>query len=115
MGPRARRGGGGGVEEDGAAMASRKPAQKTRSRKPAKKPAARPSLPELRLPHLDEQQLDLVGLGLVALAAFFAPVFYLGWNGGEVGEALASAFVFFLGGVANLVPIALFGIGALIV
>jgi membrane protein implicated in regulation of membrane protease activity len=60
------------------------------------------------MPHLDEQQLDLVGLGLVALAAFFAPVFYLGWDGGKVGEALASGFVFLLGGVAYLVPIALF-------
>ncbi len=48
-------------------MASRKPAPKTRSRKPAK--PARPALPQLRMPHLDEQQLDLVGLGLVALAA----------------------------------------------
>jgi S-DNA-T family DNA segregation ATPase FtsK/SpoIIIE len=94
-------------------MASRKPAPKTRSRKPAK--PARPALPELRLPHLDDQQLDLLGLGLVALAAFFAPVFYLGWDGGKVGEAFATGFVFLLGGVAYLVPIALFGTGALVV
>src|SRR5918999_1011766 len=95
-------------------MASRKPPPKKRRKaaKPARRP---PSLPALRMPQLDQHQLDLIGLGLVALAAFFAPVFYLGWEGGEVGEALRVGFVFLLGGAAFLVPITLFGTGALIV
>src|SRR3954470_13092744 len=97
-------------------MATRKSPPKkkpTTRRKPARKPARQPV--QLRMPHLDDHQLDLVGLGLVALAAFFAPVFYLDWDGGKVGEALADAFVFRLAGVASLVPIAFFSAGALIV
>src|SRR4051812_23596407 len=98
-------------------MAARKTTKKAppkSRRKPPAKPVRR-ELPSFKVPQLDQHQLDLVGLGLVALAAFFAPVFYLGWDGGEVGEALASGFVFLLGGVAYLMPIALFGAGALIV
>ncbi len=94
-------------------MAKRKPPPK-KTRKPAKKPARR-SAPEFRLPKLEPHHVDLIGLGLVGMAAFFAPVFYFGWDGGKVGEALASAFVYLLGGVAYLVPIAFFTSGALIV
>ena len=52
-------------------MATRKspPKKKTASRKPARKPAR----PELRMPQLDDHQLDILGLGLVGLAAFFDP------------------------------------------
>src|SRR3954470_5046488 len=97
-------------------MATRKSPPKkkpTSRRKPARKPARQPV--QLRMPHLDDHQLDIVGLGLVALAAFFAPVFYLDWDGGKVGEALATGFRFMLGGVAYLVPIAFFTTGAIIV
>jgi S-DNA-T family DNA segregation ATPase FtsK/SpoIIIE len=93
-------------------MAKRKPPPRSRRRKPAGRAGFDLRLPQLEL---DDSQLDLVGLGLVALAAFVAPVFYLGWDGGKVGEALASAFIFFLGGVAYLVPIAFFSTGTLIV
>ena len=57
---------------------------------------------------LDQNQKDVLGLGLVAAAVFFAFVFYLGWDGGEVGEAFADGFVWLFGGVGYLVPIALF-------
>src|SRR4051812_7754288 len=94
-------------------MAKRKtPPKKTR--KPAKKTVRR-SAPELKLPTLEPHHVDLIGLGLVGLAAFFAPVFYLGWDGGKVGEALAIAFVYLLGGVAYLVPLTFFTSGTLIV
>src|SRR4051812_29203685 len=96
-------------------MAKRKSPPKKTRKPPAKKKPARRSAPELKLPTLESHHIDLIGLGLVGLAAFFAPVFYLGWDGGKVGEALASGFVYLLGGVAYLVPIALFGTGALIV
>jgi DNA segregation ATPase FtsK/SpoIIIE, S-DNA-T family len=92
-------------------MATRKSPPKKRKPPAKRKPAPR----ELRMPHLDDHQLDIVGLGLVALAAFFAPVFYLGWDGGKVGEALAEAFRFLFGGVSYLVPIAFFATGTLIV
>src|SRR3954451_22260032 len=98
-------------------MAARKPTKKAppkSRRKPGRQPV-RPALPAFRRAPLDQNQLDLVGLGLVALAAFFAPVFYLGWDGGKVGEALASAFVYLLGGVAFLTPLAFFTSATLIV
>jgi S-DNA-T family DNA segregation ATPase FtsK/SpoIIIE len=89
-----------------------------KSRRPFRKPRARArrsSFAWPRLPELEQRDLDLIGLGLVALAAFLAFVFYLGWDGGEVGEALADGFVFLFGGVAYLLPIALFGAGAILV
>ena len=54
------------------------------------------------LPRLEQHQLDLIGLGLVALAAFFAFVFYFGWDGGKVGDGVAEAFRWLFGGVAYL-------------
>ena len=84
-------------------MASRRPSRK----KPRGRPAARRSRGRA-MPQLEQRHLDLIGLGLVALAAFFAFVFYLGWDGGKVGEALADGFVFLFGGVGYLAPIALF-------
>jgi S-DNA-T family DNA segregation ATPase FtsK/SpoIIIE len=71
--------------------------------------------PLLELPKLEQRHWDLVGLALVAFAAFFACVFYLSWAGGEVGEALADGILFCLGGVGYLVPVGLFATGALLV
>jgi S-DNA-T family DNA segregation ATPase FtsK/SpoIIIE len=72
-------------------------------------------LPHVDLPTLEQRHWDLIGLALVAFAAFFACVFYLGWAGGEVGEALADAMLFTFGGVAYGAPVLLFAAGALIV
>jgi len=93
-------------------MASRR---SSRSRKRPARRAARSSFAWPEMPVLEQRHFDLIGLGLVALAAFFAFVFYLGWDGGKVGEAMAQGFVFLLGGVAYLVPVALFGAGAVLV
>src|SRR5919198_4804442 len=76
---------------------------------------ARRLLPSVRLPVLEQHHLDVIGLGLVALAVFFATVFYFGWAGGEVGEALADGILFLFGGAGYLAPIALFLIGAVLV
>jgi S-DNA-T family DNA segregation ATPase FtsK/SpoIIIE len=92
-------------------MASRRP---SRSKKRASR-ARRSSFEWPQIPVLEQRHFDLIGLGLVALAAFFASVFYLGWNGGEVGEAMADGFVFLFGGVGYLAPVALFGAGAVLV
>jgi DNA segregation ATPase FtsK/SpoIIIE, S-DNA-T family len=67
------------------------------------------------MPQLEQHQLDLIGLGLVALAAFFTFVFYLGWDGGKLGGYMADGLVYLFGGVAYLAPIALFGTGAVLV
>jgi S-DNA-T family DNA segregation ATPase FtsK/SpoIIIE len=92
-------------------------ATRSKRRKPVRgrgsPPWAQHGLP--RLPELEQHHHDLIGLGLVALAAYFAFVFYLGWEGGEVGDVLSDAFVFLFGGVGYLAPIALFGAGALLV
>jgi S-DNA-T family DNA segregation ATPase FtsK/SpoIIIE len=74
---------------------------------------ARPQLPAL--PVLEQRHWDLIGLGLVGFAAFFATVFYLGWDGGRVGEAMADGILLLFGGVGYLTPIALFAAGALMV
>ena len=90
----------------------KKPQTRARRAAPRRQSPSLPKLPSLRL---EQHQLDLLGLGLVALAAFLAFVFYLGWDGGKVGEVLADGFVFLFGGVGYLVPIALFGTGAVLV
>jgi DNA segregation ATPase FtsK/SpoIIIE, S-DNA-T family len=67
------------------------------------------------LPELEQRHWDLVGLGLVAFAAFFACVFYLGWDGGRVGEAMADGLLFLFGGIGYTAPIVLFAVGAFLV
>src|SRR4051812_7731423 len=92
----------------------RKPPPKRRKKRSARsRPRVELRLP--RLPELEQRHLDLIGLGLVALAAFFAFVFYLGWDGGKVGGALADGFRFLLGGVAYLVPLVLLATGTVLV
>jgi DNA segregation ATPase FtsK/SpoIIIE, S-DNA-T family len=80
-----------------------------------RRPARRAWWPDLNLPVLEQRHWDLIGLGLVAFAAFFACVFYLDWDGGEVGEALATAMQFMFGAVAYGAPVLMFATGALIV
>jgi DNA segregation ATPase FtsK/SpoIIIE, S-DNA-T family len=85
------------------------------SRRRKRRPARRAWPPDLQLPVLEQRHWDLIGLGLVAFAAFFACVFYLDWAGGEVGEALAGAILFMFGGVGYASPVVMFAAGALIV
>jgi S-DNA-T family DNA segregation ATPase FtsK/SpoIIIE len=88
-------------------------ARRTRRRRRGRRVRRLPR--SLRLPVLEQSQLDVIGLGLVALAAFFATVFYLGWDGGQVGEIVADGILFVFGGTGHLAPIALFAIGAVLV
>jgi DNA segregation ATPase FtsK/SpoIIIE, S-DNA-T family len=71
--------------------------------------------PPVKLPELEQRHRDLIGLGLVAFAAFFACVFYLGWAGGRVGEAMADGLLFLFGGIGYTAPIVLFAVGAFLV
>jgi DNA segregation ATPase FtsK/SpoIIIE, S-DNA-T family len=71
--------------------------------------------PTLQLPELEQRHRDLIGLGLVAFAAFFACVFYLGWAGGRVGEVMADGLLFLFGGLGYTAPVVLFAVGALLV
>ncbi len=64
---------------------------------------------------LEQHHLELIGLGLVAAGIFLSFVFYFGWDGGKVGEALADGGVFVFGRVAYLTPVAMLGAGVLMV
>src|ERR687896_981514 len=95
-----------------ASSPSKLPGMATRRRKRRR---SRGIMPTLALPQLEQRHWDVVGLALVAFAAFFACVFYLRWAGGEVGEAMADGFLFLFGGLGYLTPVALFTAGTLIV
>ncbi len=85
------------------------------ARKP--KPRARRSAPVAwpRLPQLEQRQLDLIGLGLVAAAVFFAFLIYLGWDGGEAGGWAVDGLRRLVGAVHYGVPVALLAAGAILV
>ena len=67
------------------------PARRRPKSKPAprKKPRARRSRPSWKegLPKLEQRHFDVIGLGLVATAIFFAFVVYMDWDGGQAGDA----------------------------
>jgi DNA segregation ATPase FtsK/SpoIIIE, S-DNA-T family len=86
-----------------------------RSTKRRPKRRARRSARIPHLPALEQRHLDVIGLALVAVAAFLACIFYLGWAGGALGEGLADALVFLGGQAAYLAPVAGFAIGATLV
>jgi DNA segregation ATPase FtsK/SpoIIIE, S-DNA-T family len=86
-----------------------------RRTKKRKARARRSSLALPRMPALEQRHLDLIGLGLVALAAYLAFVFYAGWEGGKVGEAIADGLKELFGDAGYLAPVGLFGVGAVLV
>jgi S-DNA-T family DNA segregation ATPase FtsK/SpoIIIE len=73
----------------------------------------RRSLPAWRLPDLEQRHLDLIALGLVALAAFLVFLVYLGGDGGRGGSDLVEGLRWLLGDVHYVVPVALLAAGAL--
>jgi S-DNA-T family DNA segregation ATPase FtsK/SpoIIIE len=85
-----------------------------RKRRPPSRRASRP-WEALALPQLEQRHWDLIGLALAAFGLFFACVFYLGWAGGQVGEAMADAIVFLFGAVGYTAPVALLAAGSLCV
>ena len=91
---------------------------------PARKPAKRRSKARAhrspvpwppRLPVLEQRHLDLIGLGLVAVGVFLAFPLYLGWEGGEAGQAIVDGLTWAVGRVAWATPVALVAAGALLV
>src|SRR4051794_15428449 len=94
--------------------ARRRPTPKA---KPRSKPRARRSAPHWRvsLPRLEQRHFDVIGLGLVATAIFFAFVIYLGWDGGEAGDGAVEGLRIVLGAVHYIVPAALMAAGAILV
>jgi len=86
---------------------------RTTRRKPVRR--RRPPRRRLRSITLDQRSVDVIGLGLVALAVFMGCILYGHWNGGTVGNGAANAFGWVFGKVRDGVPVALAGIGALFV
>ncbi len=92
-----------------------KKAPKRAAKKAPKRRARRSSAASLRLPVLDQHQLDILGLGLVAVAVFLVFPLWLGWDAGAAGEATTNALRRVVGEVAYAVPVVLAAIGALVV
>ncbi|HEV3230550.1 MAG TPA: DNA translocase FtsK 4TM domain-containing protein, partial [Solirubrobacteraceae bacterium] len=68
-----------------------------------------------RLRPLSQRELDVLGLGLVALGVFLGFVLYGHWNGGRVGEGLADGLAWLLGAIRYVTPVALVCAGGLAV
>ena len=83
---------------------------KSRARRAAPRPPAWP-----RLPELEQRQLDLIGLGLIALAVFFAFLVYGGVDGGRAGDWTLDSLRWALGAVHYGFPAALLAGGAILV
>jgi S-DNA-T family DNA segregation ATPase FtsK/SpoIIIE len=82
-------------------------------KKPAKR--SRKTASHWKLPQLDQRQLDLLGLGLIALGAFFAFLVYFGWDGGRAGSQAVEGLRWLLGAVHYVVPVALVAAGAILI
>ena len=67
------------------------------------------------MPILEQRELDLIGLGLVAAGVFMAFPLYLGWDGGEAGQGIVDALTWSVGRVAWATPVALIAAGGLLV
>jgi DNA segregation ATPase FtsK/SpoIIIE, S-DNA-T family len=88
-------------------MAKRR--RKTRARRSSAWPL------QMRLPALSQRQVDLIGLGLIAVGVFYATVLYLHWEGGKVGAGMADGLRFALGTIAYVVPVTVIAAGAILV
>jgi S-DNA-T family DNA segregation ATPase FtsK/SpoIIIE len=91
----------------------------TTRKSPAKRVRARrsPLASRPRLPRVDFEphQVDVIGLGLIAIGIFLSCVTYLRWAGGTVGEGAAHALRFIFGLLGYGVPATIVLAGALIV
>ena len=67
------------------------------------------------MPNLEQRQLDLIGLALVALATYLFCVLYMGWDGGSVGGAAEDTLAYVAGAGAGVVTIAIAACGVALV
>ncbi|WP_354702243.1 DNA translocase SpoIIIE [Paraconexibacter sp. AEG42_29] len=103
---------------------SRPAAKKTAAKRPsAKQPAARSRARAHRsaatwaprLPLLEQRQLDLIGLALVAAGVFLAFPLYLGWDGGAAGGGVVDGLAYLAGELRYGAPVLLVAAGGLLV
>jgi S-DNA-T family DNA segregation ATPase FtsK/SpoIIIE len=99
---------------------SRAPARRSKSRA---KPAARSKprskaesrLSREQLEKIEQRQLEVVGLGLIAAGAYLCFVLYFGWDGGRVGRGAEDGLTYVFGKVAYVSPFVFFGCGAALI
>src|SRR3954453_9393921 len=89
--------------------------QTTARRRPARARRSSVRWPPRGLPRLEQRHLDLIGLGLVAVAVFLAFLIYLDWDGGTAGEGAVEGLRWLVGAAHYLVPPALMAAGAVLV
>ncbi len=68
-----------------------------------------------RLPVVEQRHLDLVGLGLVALAVFVAFPLWLGWEAGAIGAGLTRGLAWAFGVLKWAAPLVFALVGGLLV
>src|SRR6185503_11759438 len=85
------------------------------ARKPKPRARARARRSSRKVPVLEQRHLDLLGLGLVALAVFLAFVLYGGWQGGRAGDALIDGLGWLLGAIRFFAPLGIGAAGAILV
>src|SRR6058998_2710387 len=86
-----------------------------RSKQPARKRTRWGAGVWLRVPMLEQRELDLVGLALVAVGVFLAFVVYLNGNGGQVGHGLVDGSRYVVGSIAYALPVGAVVTGTIIV
>jgi S-DNA-T family DNA segregation ATPase FtsK/SpoIIIE len=98
----------------------RRPTGSGRSRPPYRSRSRDRPRPAIRDPRslitgLEQRHLDVIGLGLVAAGVYLGCVFYVGWDGGPVGEWLERVLEKAAGRIAYVAPLALAGWGTALV
>src|SRR3954465_15758893 len=59
------------------------------------------------LPQFEQRHKDMIGLGLIALAVFYAFVIWLQWDGGEIGSRSVEGMRWLVGELHQFAPFAM--------
>src|SRR3954451_10139692 len=68
-----------------------------------------------RIPVIEQRHLDLMGLALVACGVFLAFPLYLGWDGGQAGDAVVDGLALAVGTLRYVAPVGVIAAGSIIV
>jgi S-DNA-T family DNA segregation ATPase FtsK/SpoIIIE len=89
----------------------RKPAAAKRSRRPSPRRRRRTRRSSIQL---QQRHFDIIGLALIAIGVLLGFVLYAHWDGGRVGDWLASGLAWLIGRARLGVPVALAASGGLL-
>jgi S-DNA-T family DNA segregation ATPase FtsK/SpoIIIE len=68
-----------------------------------------------RVPMIEQRHLDLFGLALVACGVFLVFPLYLGWDGGQAGDAVVDGLALAVGQLRYVAPLGVLAAGAVVV